>query len=365
MLLPCGGEAKKATIVGRKRDQDGRPIGKRHANPLLDTRLYEVDFPDSSTEAIAANLIVENMLSQVDDEGRSYSVLSEIVDHQTNGHAISKDDGFVEDRYGKRHPRITTRGWDLQVEWRDGSTTWVPLSELKESNPIEVAEYAVANKIAGEPAFAWWVCKALRKWDWIIKKVKARYWATTNKFGIELPKTVAEALRINEQTGTNFRRKAIKLEMKNVMPAFEFIDGNDVPKFCKKIDCHMIFDVKMDLTRKVRLVAGGHQTDPPKESTYLSAVSCYSIRIAFTLAALNDLDVLSVDVQGAYLNAPIKEKVYTIAGLEFGADKVGRPVLLFGRSMVLSQVVPDGVTTWHPHFAKVTLLAARAIQMCG
>jgi hypothetical protein len=66
-------------------------------------------------------------------------------------HAISKDDGFVEDRYGKRHPRITTRGWDLQVEWRDGSTTWVPLSELKESNPVEVAEYAVANKIAEEP----------------------------------------------------------------------------------------------------------------------------------------------------------------------------------------------------------------------
>jgi hypothetical protein len=148
VLLPQGGEAKKATVVGRKRDHDGRPIGKRHANPLLDTRLYEVEFPDGSTEAIAANLIAENMLSQVDDEGRSYSVLSEIVDHRTNGHAISKDDGFVEDRYGKRHPRITTRGWDLQVEWRDGSTTWVPLSELKESNPVEVAEYAVANKIS-------------------------------------------------------------------------------------------------------------------------------------------------------------------------------------------------------------------------
>ena len=53
------------------------------------------------------------------------------------------------------------------------------------------------------------------------------------------------------------------------------------------------------------------------------AVSGNSIRIAFTLAALTDLNVLSADVQGAYLNAPTKEKVYTIAGLEFGADKVG------------------------------------------
>jgi hypothetical protein len=57
-------------------------------------------------------------------------------------------------------------------------------------------------------------------------------------------------------------------------------------------------------------------------------VSRDSIRIAFTLAALNNLDVLSADLQGAYLNAPTKEKVYTTAGLEFGADKVGRPVLI-------------------------------------
>ncbi len=61
--LPHGGEAKKATVIGRKRDHDGRPIRRRHANPLLDTRgLYKVEFPDGSTEAIAANLIAENML---------------------------------------------------------------------------------------------------------------------------------------------------------------------------------------------------------------------------------------------------------------------------------------------------------------
>ncbi len=84
VLLPQGGEAKRATIVGRKHNHDGRPIGKCHANPLLDTRLYDVEFPDGSKEAIAANLIAENMLSQVDDKGQSYSVLSEIVDHQTN-----------------------------------------------------------------------------------------------------------------------------------------------------------------------------------------------------------------------------------------------------------------------------------------
>ena len=232
----------------------------------MDTRLYEVAFPDGSTEAVSAKLIAENLLSQVDDEGLSYSVLREIVDHRTNGHALSKDYGFVIDGKGQRHPHITIRGWELQVEWRDGSATWVPLKELKESNPVEAAEYAIANKIAEEPAFSWWVRKVLRKRDRIIKKVKARYWANTHKFGIELPKTVEDALKIDERTGTDFWRKAMGLEMNNVLSAFEFIDDDVVPKFYEHIDCHIVFDVKMDLTRKARLVAGGHQTDPPNES---------------------------------------------------------------------------------------------------
>ena len=90
----------------------------------------------------------------------------------------------------------------------------------------------------------------------------------------------------------------------------------------------MIFDVKMDLTWKARFVAGGHQTDPPKESTYSSVVLRDSVRMKFLIAALNSLDILLADVQNAYLNAPTKEKVYTTAGLEFGAVNKGRFVLI-------------------------------------
>jgi hypothetical protein len=61
----------------------------------------------------------------------------------------------MENRHGQRRPKLTTRGWKLMVSWKDGSTVWIPLKDLKEANPIEVAEYAVANKIAEEPAFAW------------------------------------------------------------------------------------------------------------------------------------------------------------------------------------------------------------------
>ena len=118
--------------------------------------------------------------------------------------------------------------------------------------------------------------------------------------------------------GTDFWKKAIEKEMKNVMPAFQFTEDGKIPIGYKHIDCHMVFDIKMDLTRKARLVTGGHQTDPPKESVYSSIISKDSVRIILTLVALNDLDILAVDVQNAYLNVLTKEKVYMMAGLEFG-----------------------------------------------
>ena len=60
----------------------------------------------------------------------------------------------------------------------------------------------------------------------------------------------------------------------------------------------------------------------------LAVVSRETVRIFFLLAALNDLDILSADIQNAYLNAPVREKLYTIAGKEFGPKCEGRPVLI-------------------------------------
>ena len=76
------------------------------------------------------------------------------------------------------------------------------------------------------------------------------------------------------------------------MPAFQFVDDDKVPVGYKKIDCHMIFDVKLvGLIRKARFVAGGHQTDPPADLVFSSVVSRDSVRTGFLLAVLNDLDI--------------------------------------------------------------------------
>jgi hypothetical protein len=91
----------------------------------------------------------------------------------------------------------------------------------------------------------------------------------------------------------------------------------------------MIFDVKMeDFRRNARFVAGGHTTDTPHAMTYESVVSRESVRIALTLAALNDLDVNMADIENAYLTAPLTEKVWTVLGPEFGDDDGKRAMIV-------------------------------------
>ncbi|KAI2513888.1 Reverse transcriptase (RNA-dependent DNA polymerase) [Fragilaria crotonensis] len=92
----------------------------------------------------------------------------------------------------------------------------------------------------------------------------------------------------------------------------------------------MMYNVEVTLERKARFVAGGHQTEPTKDITFASvAVSQDRFQLAFLVAALNDLDILSADVSGAYLNAKkAAEKVYTIAGKEFGPERQGRVAII-------------------------------------
>ena len=91
----------------------------------------------------------------------------------------------------------------------------------------------------------------------------------------------------------------------------------------KKLNCHLIFEVKLseNVRRKARFVADGHRTTSPKSLSYSTVVSRDSVRIAFLIAALDNLQVVSCDIQNAYLAAPCREKLYYIAGAEFGSDQ--------------------------------------------
>ena len=324
LALPRDDEGPEfARVTKRLRDAEGRPIGTAHDNPILDTRIYEVEYQDGHTAAMSANAIAMNLFAQVDEDGHRHVLFDEIIAHRTNGKEVKQADAFITSRQGGKRRRMTTQGWEILVQWKDGSTTWVDLKDIKDSFPVELAEYAVQTKLSMEPAFAWWVPHVLRKRNRIIAKIKSKYWTRTHKFGIRVPKSVQEAKQLDEQNGDTLWWDAICKEMKNVLIAFEEYDGDvkDLVGY-QKIDCHMIFDVKMgeNFRRKARMVAGGHKTEAPASITYSSVVSRDSVRIALTIAALNDLKILSCDIQNAYLTAKPREKIYTIAGPEFGSD---------------------------------------------
>jgi hypothetical protein len=323
--------ANMATVVARATDYAGRPIGKAHSNPLLDGRLYEVELDDGTTDRYFANQIAENIWAQVDTEGRQVLVMQEICDHRKNERAIPIADGYTIKRNGEKVPKVTTDGWELLVEFKDGTTEWVKLKDVKDSNPIELAEYAIANQLQEEPAFKWWAEKALRRRDRAVFKVKSKYYRTTHKYGVRIPKTIEEALRIDEENGNHLWGDAIRKEMSKVRVAYKPHESHtpeevrcggapDLTGF-QEIRCHIIFDVKMDFTRKARFVAGGHTTEAPAAMTYSSVVSRESVRLAYLIAALHDLELTSADISNAYLHAPCKEKIWFQAGAECGEHR--------------------------------------------
>ena len=95
------------------------------------------------------------------------------------------------------------------------------------------------------------------------------------------------------------------MEMYNIGIAFEILeDLKTAPAGYTKVSGHLIWSVKMDFTRKARWVLDGHKTPDPVGSKYAGVVSRESVRIAFTCAALNDLDVCIADIRNAYLQSP-------------------------------------------------------------
>ena len=72
-----------------------------------------------------------------------------------------------------------------------------------------------------------------------------------------------------------------------------------------------------NFTRKALFVAGGDTTDLPASLNYSSVFYRDSVRVAFMLAALNDIDVFSANIDNVYLNTPCHEKIWTKSGPEY------------------------------------------------
>jgi hypothetical protein len=218
----CDGDGVQfGRVTNRLSDADCTPIGMVNENPLLGAREYEIEFLEGHSEGLSASLVAQNLFSQIDEEGVRHALLDDIIDHRRNATALDKEDAFNTMSNSVKQRKQTTQGWQLLCQWRDGSTTLVTLKGMKQSYPIQVAVYSIANLIDDEAAFAWRVPTLLKKRDRILAKVKSKYWQRTHKYGIRILKSVEEALAIDKHNSNTLWWDAICKEMKNMQPAFE------------------------------------------------------------------------------------------------------------------------------------------------
>ena len=110
------------SVMSRVKEFEGQPVGKADKNPIVDTRVYNVEFSNGENVELGANFIAECMYAQCDIEGNQYRLMDHIVDHRKNNNVVCQDnqDVTVND---KSYKQKTTRGWQLCIELKDKSTS--------------------------------------------------------------------------------------------------------------------------------------------------------------------------------------------------------------------------------------------------
>jgi hypothetical protein len=101
------------------------------------------------------------------------------------------------------------------------------LEDLKESNPVAVAEYAATKSLLDDPDFLWWDPPVLTKRSIIIAAVTKHYHNRTHKFGIEVPKIWDDCVRLDKENDNTLWQDAVRKEMKNFRVAFKILNGEE------------------------------------------------------------------------------------------------------------------------------------------
>ena len=157
VLLPHGEELIIAKVLRQLVEEQGKVIGNTDENPILNTLIYDVEFPDGNIKKYSANVIAENVFVNCDYEGYYSSMMACILDHKRDGSALRMNEKYIKSQNGQMKLRQTSVGWSFLVRMKDGTESWTSLRVLKESNHVDIAEYVLARKINNEPEFAWWV----------------------------------------------------------------------------------------------------------------------------------------------------------------------------------------------------------------
>ncbi|MGH7955026.1 MAG: reverse transcriptase domain-containing protein, partial [Gloeomargaritales cyanobacterium] len=344
---------------------------------------------------------VEHPATEADDQRNL--VRGEYVDPIDSGEEMSTDgttDEMTEEVYNyfnkeppseNRHlDKLVNNRWhnavlQVCVLWDSGDHDWIDAKIVKLDEPLTLARYLLANPVDRTRSGYWstWARKTVKSIGRTIRRMhricntsaihemsieelpyrKSRRLnnykkkrpsrnqrkPTEVKYGIKVPRNVEEALEFDKQNKSNAWAEAIDKEMSslNRLNCFRYHTKWKPSSDFQYAPLRMIFTVKSDLRRKARLVVGGHVVDAGDLPTYASTVKGMSVRLLFMIAAINDLDVLSADIENAFVNAYTNEKIYTRAGPEFGEHE-GKLVEII---KALSYGLKTSARRFHAHLA--------------
>lgn len=294
-------------IVGKKflKDINGNPH-KAEVVEQVDPTRFKVVIGDGDREEI---LTYNEIMDFIDkkwnpDDNEQTFIFESVLDHRKGQNG----------RY------------EVLVKWQTGEETWEPLKEMIQADPVTLAKYAMEHDMLNTPQWKSLKRHAVETTKRYLRTMRVFAYATKRnsekyKFGVRLPNNYRHAERLDAENGNTLWQDAVKTEMQKLHKYGVFKDlgvgVNPSPEY-KKISVHMVYDVKYDGRRRARLVAGGHLTDPTNDTPYSGIASLKNVRACIFLGLLNGLDICAADIASAYLEAYTKEKIYIVAGPEFG-----------------------------------------------
>jgi hypothetical protein len=321
-------------------------LGLTFIRDMPDGRKFRASVARKIRDADAANhhkikFLVEMSNGEL-DEVIAYNELSNIIEDQHEKELHEPDSATwsfkaINDHQGPlttSDRRYKGSSYNVLVHWEDGSETYEPLTVMAKADPLTCALYAKSHGLLDTPGWKSLKRIATRevKFTRMVKQAKLRQirHGPIYKFGILVPKNRKDALALDATNGNKRWQISMDTEVEQIDEYDTFRDlgkGRPPPRDHQKIRVHFVYDVKHDLRLKSRLVAEGNLTAPPKDSVYSGVVTLRSLRLCMLLAELNGLKVEAADVGNAYLEAYTKEKLYVIAGPEFG-DRQGNVMVI-------------------------------------
>mgnify|MGYP000190688541 CR=1 FL=1 len=227
--------------------------------------------------------------------------------------------------FEQKPPIVERRQVQCQSRMGEWGDQCEPLHVIAADDPVTCAVHAKDHGLLDADGWKRFkrLAKQAKKMLRMVNQSKLRSCKSCKKCtcGPEIPRNHDDGVRLDNLNGNDKWQSVTKPEMGQLHECDAFHDkgiGTDPGEGFKKIRVHLAFAVKHDGRHKARPCANGNLTEMPTDSVCSGVVSLKSLRAVTFLAELNGLEAWATDVGNAHLEAETSEKVFVVAGPEFG-----------------------------------------------